>query len=59
MSRGMKHIPKKKKLVNGGMVMLTLREASANDASGSRKEYMIDPNSLVMVYGGFGKHTNG
>ena len=57
--RGMEHISKKKKLVNGGTVMLTLREALVNDANGSRKEYMIDPNSLVMVYGGFGKHTNG
>lgn len=57
--RGMEHISKKKKLVNGGTVMLTLREASVNDGTGSRKEYMIDPNSLVVVYGGFGKHTKG
>jgi len=57
--RGTKHISKKKKLVNGGTVMVTLREASIDDGSGRRKEYMIDPNSLVVVYGGFGKHTKG
>lgn len=54
--RQMEHISKKKKLVNGGTVMVTLREATL--ANGS-KEYMIDPNSIVMVYGGFGKHTKG
>lgn len=53
--RGFEHISKKKKLVNGGTVMFTLREATA----GGRKEYMIDPGSVVMVYGGFGKHTKG
>ena len=54
--RGMEHISKKKKLVNGGTVMVTLREARLSDG---RKEYMIDPNSVVVVYGGFGKHTKG
>ena len=55
--RGMEHISKKKKLVNGGTVMVTLREV---ELSGSlKKEYMIDPRSITMVYGGFGKHTKG
>ena len=54
--RGTEHISKKKKLVNGGTVMVTLREATLGDG---RKEYMIDPKSVVMVYGGFGKHTKG
>jgi len=54
--RGMEHVSKKKKLVNGGTVMVTLREATLGNG---RKEYMIDPKSVVMVYGGFGKHTKG
>ena len=54
--RGTAHISKKKKLVNGGTVMVTLREATLE---GGEKEYMIDPGSIVMVYGGFGKHTKG
>ena len=54
--RGTAHVSKKKKLVNGGTVMVTLREATME---GGRKEYMIDPGSVVMVYGGFGKHTKG
>jgi hypothetical protein len=32
-----------------------LREATVD----KRKEYMIDPSSVVVVYGGFGKHTKG
>ena len=55
--REFEHISKKKKLVNGGTVMLTLREMTSD--GGKRKEYMIDPNSLVVVYGGFGNHTKG
>mmetsp|Transcript_37623 Transcript_37623/g.80299 ORF Transcript_37623/g.80299 Transcript_37623/m.80299 type:complete len:397 (-) Transcript_37623:116-1306(-) len=54
--RGYEHISKKKKLVNGGTVMVTLREATT---AGGRKEYMIDPRSVTVVYGGFGKHTKG
>lgn len=53
--REVEHIGKKKKIVNGGVVMCTLREATV----GSKKEYMIDPSSVVVVYGGFGKHTKG
>mmetsp|Transcript_123 Transcript_123/g.295 ORF Transcript_123/g.295 Transcript_123/m.295 type:complete len:396 (+) Transcript_123:146-1333(+) len=53
--RGVEHISKKKKLVNGGTVMFTLREATV----GGKKQYMIDPNSVVVIYGGFGKHTKG
>lgn len=51
--RGTEHVSKEKKLVNGGTVSLTLREATLGNG---RKEYMIDPRSLVVVYGGFGKH---
>lgn len=55
--REMEHISKKKKMVNGGTVMVTLVEATlGKDGS---KEYMIDPSSIVVVYGGFGKHTKG
>lgn len=53
--RGVEHIGKKKKIVNGGVVMFTLREATSE----KKKEYMIDPSSIVVVYGGFGKHTKG
>eukprot|EP00581_Thalassiosira_minuscula_P004586 CAMPEP_0183743758 /NCGR_PEP_ID=MMETSP0737-20130205/65381_1 /TAXON_ID=385413 /ORGANISM="Thalassiosira miniscula, Strain CCMP1093" /LENGTH=478 /DNA_ID=CAMNT_0025979387 /DNA_START=508 /DNA_END=1945 /DNA_ORIENTATION=+ len=55
--RGYEHISKKKKLVNGGTVMVTLREAT--ETGSGKKEYMIDERSVVMVYGGFGKHTKG
>ena len=54
--RGVEHVSKKKKLVNGGTVMMTLREATTRNGG---KEYMIDPKSVVIVYGGFGKHTKG
>ena len=54
--RGEEHVSKKKKLVNGGVVMFTLREASL---SGGKKEYMIDKSSVVVIYGGFGKHIKG
>ena len=53
--RGVEHIGKKKKIVNGGVVMFTLREATSE----KKKEYMIDPSSIVVVYSGFGKHTKG
>lgn len=52
--RSVEHISKKKKLVNGGTVMVTLGEVTLEDG---KKVYMIDPKSIVMVYGGFGKHT--
>mmetsp|Transcript_13533 Transcript_13533/g.32781 ORF Transcript_13533/g.32781 Transcript_13533/m.32781 type:complete len:407 (+) Transcript_13533:174-1394(+) len=54
--RSTEHVSKEKKLVNGGTVSLTLREATLGNG---RKEYMIDPRSLVVVYGGFGKHKKG
>merc|ERR1712127_778903 len=38
--RKFEHISKKKKLVNGGTVMVTLREATIGDGT---REYMIDP----------------
>lgn len=52
--RNVEHIGKKKKLVNGGTVMVTLGEVTLADG---KKVYMIDPQSVVVVYGGFGKHT--
>lgn len=52
--RSVEHISKKKKLVNGGTVMVTLGEVTLEDG---KKVYMIDPKSIVVVYGGFGKHT--
>ena len=52
--RSVEHISKKKKLVNGGTVMVTLGEVTLEDGT---KVYMIDPKSVVVVYGGFGKHT--
>ena len=54
MPRSVEHISKKKKLVNGGTVMVTLGEVTLEDGE---KVYMIDPKSVVVVYGGFGKHT--
>jgi len=59
--RGVEHIAKEKKLVNGGSVMVTLREVTIMDGEKKKltKEYMIDPTSIVVVYGGFGKHTKG
>lgn len=63
MPRGAVHVAKEKKLVNGGAVMLTLREVTVTAAlSGGgkgKKAYMIDPSSIVVIYGGFGKHTKG
>ena len=54
--RGTDHISKKKKLVNGGTVSVTVREATLGDG---RKEYMIDPRSITVIYGGFGKKKKG
>ena len=56
MPRGTDHISKKKKLVNGGTVSVTVREATLGDG---RKEYMIDPRSITVIYGGFGKKKKG
>ncbi|KAL7529334.1 hypothetical protein ACHAWF_002941 [Thalassiosira exigua] len=54
--RRAEHVSKKKKMVNGGTVGVTLREATLPNG---RKEYMIDPTSITVVYGGFGKHSKG
>ncbi|KAL9190511.1 hypothetical protein ACHAXT_000217 [Thalassiosira profunda] len=54
--RGTEHISKKKKLVNGGTVSVTVREATLGDG---RKEYMVDPRSITVIYGGFGKKKKG
>ncbi|KAL7463410.1 hypothetical protein ACHAXS_005668 [Conticribra weissflogii] len=59
--RGEEHVGKKKKIVNGGVVMLVLHEATMGDGKGEEKvkKYMIDKASVTVVYGGFGKHTKG
>jgi broad specificity phosphatase PhoE len=57
--RETEHVSKEKKLVNGGSVMVTLREVTMLDGEKTKKEYMIDPKSIVVIYGGFGKHTKG
>lgn len=44
------HVSKKKKLINGGVVGFTLLHAKT-DAGESK--YMIDPSTLVILYGGF------
>lgn len=44
-----KHISKKKKIVNGGVVAFDLVKATTQ--YGDR--YMVDPKSIKVVYGGF------
>ena len=44
-----RHVAKKKKIVNGGVVAFELIKAKTN--TGPR--YMIDPQSIHVVYGGF------
>lgn len=44
------HVCKKKKLINGGVVGFTLWHKKMDDGE---DRYMIDPNSLVVLYGGF------
>jgi hypothetical protein len=43
------HMSKKKKLINGGVVGFTLMRKKTDKGY----EYMIDSNSLVILYGGF------
>jgi len=43
------HVSKKKKIVNGGIIVFDL--IKANTMTGPK--YMIDPNSIHVVYGGF------
>ena len=45
------HVSKTKKLINGGMVGFTLCHTKAKTTG--EDKYMIDPNSLVVLYGGF------
>mmetsp|Transcript_22142 Transcript_22142/g.46588 ORF Transcript_22142/g.46588 Transcript_22142/m.46588 type:complete len:397 (-) Transcript_22142:263-1453(-) len=54
--KGEEHIGKKKKIVNGGVVMVTLHEVTMTDR---KKVYLIDKQSVTVIYGGFGKHTKG
>ena len=49
--RGTEHVSKKKKLVNGRTIMVTLREATMGDGW---REYMINPMSMAVVYGNSG-----
>ena len=44
------HAAKKKKIVNGGCVAFTLLKATGEDGE---DKFMIDPKSIVVVYGGF------
>ena len=43
------HVAKKKKIINGGVVGFTLLRKQV----GEEYKYMIDPNSIVTLYGGF------
>ena len=43
------HVCKTKKLINGGVVGFTLCHTKVN----GEDKYMIDPNSLLVLYGGF------
>jgi hypothetical protein len=44
------HVSKKRKLVNGGCVGLSLQRIQTDDGSYC---YMIDPRSITVLYGGF------
>ena len=44
-----KHVSKEKKIVNGGVVTFELMKASTQYGD----KYMIDPESIKVVYGGF------
>ncbi|KAG7350855.1 histidine phosphatase superfamily protein [Nitzschia inconspicua] len=44
------HVSKKKKLINGGVVGFTMWHKKADNGD---DKYMIDPKSLVILYGGF------
>jgi broad specificity phosphatase PhoE len=44
------HVCKKKKLINGGVVGFTMWHKKVD---GDKDSYMIDPKSLVLLYGGF------
>jgi hypothetical protein len=48
--RDFTHVCKKKKLINGGVVGFTLWHKKTDKGE---DKYMIDPNSLVTLYGGF------
>jgi hypothetical protein len=51
------HVSKQKKLINGGSVGFTLMRIKKKTSSSPPKPgdyvYMIDPNSMVVLYGGF------
>lgn len=47
------HVCKTKKLINGGMVGFTLCQTQVKINEHVEDKYMIDPNSLVILYGGF------
>jgi hypothetical protein len=43
------HVSKKKKLINGGVAGFTLKRKKTADGY----KYMIEPQSIVTLYGGF------
>ena len=43
------HVSKTRKIVNGGTVSFTLLKSESNGES----VYMVDPDSIFVVYGGF------
>lgn len=47
--KSFEHISKKKKLINGGVAGFTLKRIKTDEGY----KYMIDQNSLVVLYGGF------
>lgn len=47
--KSFEHVSKKKKLINGGIVGFTLMRKKTDTGY----KYMIDPSSLVVLYGGF------
>jgi hypothetical protein len=51
MPRGVQHEAKKLKIVNAGAVAITLERGIMDGVT----VYRIDPASIKVVYGGFGK----
>ena len=50
MPHSVEHIAKKKKMVNGACVGLVLMRVKTEDGT---FQYMIDPKSITVLYGGF------
>ena len=45
-----KHVAKQKKIINGGVVAFDLVKVTTTQYG---DKYMVDPNSIKVVYGGF------